>query len=47
VEGTPALLHVFSLERVMNLVENRIRMRIARLAEFTVGPPFSALASHS
>ena len=35
------------IERVMNLAENRIRMRIPQLARFTVGPPFSAFASHS
>jgi hypothetical protein len=30
----------------MNRAENRIRMRILRLAQFSVGLPFSAFASH-
>ena len=36
-----------TLERVMNLAEKRIKMRIPLLARFTVDLPFSALESHS
>jgi hypothetical protein len=41
------LIQAGALERVMNLAYKPIRMRITRLARFPVGPPFSALASHS